>query len=369
MFDYNKMIQRAIKFFPTWSDIRKRYKTSTGGRLVSSVLEEITDLEGAIKEYKKYYFLDTYEGHEDDVMAYAYRYPVGEINISTISVFYDKKIIEVIEDINVFSSYESVAYYESGFIYLNDKIDPDLIEIFVNDSKLEQEYSLHSIWNIFDEFACFVDVQRHPGEKNSELVKRILYRTANKPNASVEGLQNAIMTELIVDFPEITRNDIKIEQVDDVNIRQAYKGFKTLLDYLNSINCDVYRWKRWDLNTWQHDFKSISYLPAVWDEAIHNFVNGVGYGNDCEVSMASNIQKTDAVITLYNKSKETMNKYLADKKLERNISFKFKQSLNIQLPKSYFKILFSTSKGISKTDLSSPYLVIVILCVFKFSTY
>ena len=325
MFDYNKMIQRAIKFFPTWSDIRKRYKTSTGGRLVSSVLEEITDLEGAIKEYKKYYFLDTYEGHEDDVMAYAYRYPVGEINISTISVFYDKKIIEVIEDINVFSSYESVAYYESGFIYLNDKIDPDLIEIFVNDSKLEQEYSLHSIWNIFDEFACFVDVQRHPGEKNSELVKRILYRTANKPNASVEGLQNAIMTELIVDFPEITRNDIKIEQVDDVNIRQAYKGFKTLLDYLNSINCDVYRWKRWDLNTWQHDFKSISYLPAVWDEAIHSFVNGVGYGNDCEVSMASNIQKTDAIITLYNKSKETMNKYLADKKLERDISFSFKK--------------------------------------------
>ena len=26
MFDYNNMIQRAIQFFPTWSDIRKRYK-------------------------------------------------------------------------------------------------------------------------------------------------------------------------------------------------------------------------------------------------------------------------------------------------------------------------------------------------------
>ena len=325
MFDYNKMIQRAVKFFPTWSDIRKRYKTSTGGRYVSSFLEEITELEEAIKEYKKYYFLDTYEGHEDDIMAYAYRFPIGEIETESLHITYNNKSINITEEINQFLSYELIAYYESGIVYLNDKIDPELVSISVYGSELESEYTLSSVWNIFDEFACFVDVQRHPGEKNSELVKRILYRTANKPNASIEGLQNAIMTELVVDFPEITRDDIKIEQVDDVNIRQAYKGFSSLLDYLNSINCDVYRWKRWDLNTWQHDFKSISYIPTLWDEAISNFTNGVGYGNDCEVSIASNVQKTDAIITLYNKSKETMNKYLADKNLERNISFSFKK--------------------------------------------
>ena len=325
MFDYNKMIQRAIKFFPTWSDIRKRYKTSTGGRFVSSFLEEITDLENAIKEYKKYYFLDTYEGHEDDIMAFAYRFPIGEIEVESLNITYDDKAINITEEINQFLIYELVAYYESGVIYLNDKIDPELIEISVYGSKLESEYTLTSVWNIFDEFACFVDVQRHPGELNSQLVKRILHRTANKPNASVEGLQNAIMTELLTDFPDINRDEIKIEQVDDVNIRQAYKGFSSLLDYLNSINCDVYRWKRWDLNTWQHDFKSISYIPTIWDEAVSNFMNGVGYGNDCEVSIASNIQKTDAVITLYNKSKETMNKYLTDKNLERDISFSFKK--------------------------------------------
>ena len=54
MFDYNSMIQRAIEFFPTWSDIRKRYKTSAGGKLLSSTIEEICELEGAIEEYKKY---------------------------------------------------------------------------------------------------------------------------------------------------------------------------------------------------------------------------------------------------------------------------------------------------------------------------
>ena len=54
MFDYSKMIQRAVQFFPTWSDIRKRYKTSTGGKLIGSILEETCELEDAIKEYKKY---------------------------------------------------------------------------------------------------------------------------------------------------------------------------------------------------------------------------------------------------------------------------------------------------------------------------
>ena len=67
LFDYSKMIQRAVQFFPTWSDIRKRYKTSTGGKLIGSILEEVCELENAIKEYKKYYFLDNYEGCEDDL--------------------------------------------------------------------------------------------------------------------------------------------------------------------------------------------------------------------------------------------------------------------------------------------------------------
>lgn len=325
MFDYNKMIQRAVQFFPTWSDIRKRYKTSTGGKLLSSVLEEITELEDAIKEYNKYYFLDTYEGQEDNVMAFAYKFAIGYIDIKNIYVNYDDKKISVTENIDRLTSYELVAYYESGNIYINDKLNPNLITIYIDDSKIDLEYELISVWNIFDEFACFVDLERHAGESNSDLVKRILFRTRYKPNSSIEGLQNAIMSELINDFPEITRDDIHIEQVNDENLRQAYKDFNTLLDYLNSINCDVYRWKRWDLNTWQHDFKSISYIPAVWDESISNFTNGIGYGDDCKVSMASNTQQTDAVITFYDKSKDTMNKYLSDKKLEKDISFQFKR--------------------------------------------
>ena len=266
MFDYNSMIQRAIEFFPTWSDIRKRYKTSAGGKLLSSTVEEICDIEGAIEEYKKYYFLDNYEGHEDDIMAFSYKYAIGVIDLNTITVKYNKKDIEITENINELLEYNMVAYYELGNIYLHDKIDTNKVEIYVNDDKINAKGELVSVWNIFDEFACFVDVERHPGEKNSELVNRILHRTRYKPNASIEGLQNAIITELLTEFPDITRDDIQIEQVNDSNLRKAYKDFNTLLDFLNSLNADVYRWKRWDLNVWQHDFKSISYIRAIWDE-------------------------------------------------------------------------------------------------------
>ena len=51
MFDYSKMVKRAVEFFPTWSDIRKRYSTSAGGKILGAVTEEVIELEQAIKDY------------------------------------------------------------------------------------------------------------------------------------------------------------------------------------------------------------------------------------------------------------------------------------------------------------------------------
>ena len=51
MFDYEGMIKRAISFFPTWSDIRKRHSKSTGGKLLDTITEQSLDIEKAIQEY------------------------------------------------------------------------------------------------------------------------------------------------------------------------------------------------------------------------------------------------------------------------------------------------------------------------------
>ena len=45
MFDYEGMIKRAISFFPTWSDIRKRHSKSTGGKLLDTITEQSLDID------------------------------------------------------------------------------------------------------------------------------------------------------------------------------------------------------------------------------------------------------------------------------------------------------------------------------------
>lgn len=336
MFDYERMIKRAVTFFPTWSDIRKRYKTSAGGKLLGSITEEIIDIEQAINEYKKYYFLDTYKGHENEIVAFSYMAQLGIIeDLNVVNVNYKEKDLELTTDINKFFNNTSVAYYEEGNIYIREELyDGSKITIFINDTNNEYELIKTSVWNIFDEFACFVGLERHANETNQQLIKRILYVTKNKPNSSVDGLKHAIVSELLTNFPEIElsttlESDIKIERVNETNLREAYKEFNTLLDYLNSINKDVYRWKKWDLDQWMHDFKSISYIPVKWDDAVSSFKNGVGFGSDLEVSMSSNVQKTDATVTLYDKSLETMNKYLSNKKIEKDITINFKRYNNL----------------------------------------
>lgn len=37
MFDYNSMLRRVVDFFPRWMDIKKRYTTSTGGKMLGSI--------------------------------------------------------------------------------------------------------------------------------------------------------------------------------------------------------------------------------------------------------------------------------------------------------------------------------------------
>ena len=89
MFDYTNMLKRAIKYFPLWSDIRKRTKKSIGGQLIDSSLKETLEIDSAINEYKDFYFLDKYDGIEDTILAFAYSVNIGQIdNIDTLKIIY-----------------------------------------------------------------------------------------------------------------------------------------------------------------------------------------------------------------------------------------------------------------------------------------
>ena len=332
MFDYNKIIQRAVEFFPSWTDIRKRYKKSRGGKYLQATTEEILDIEKAIQEYIDMYFLDRYEGKVDDILAYTYMTSIGNIDYTKITVHYSDEQLSLTNNITEFLNADNLAYYEDGYIHIKDTLHDsknlDTIKIFIEDSWLNYNLTKHSVWNIFDEFACFVGLRRHENETNQSLIDRILYRTKNLPNASEDGLKNSIISN-IMDKVSIDKDDIEIERLTSESLRKQYEGFETLLDFLSDMNRDVYKDKKWDLDLWQYDFKSIKYIDHKWNETLKEYQNGVGYGDDLKVIMSNSTTSTDAKVTLYKKSEQKLTEYVHNKNIPKNIKFRLKRYNNI----------------------------------------
>ena len=328
MFDYESMIKRAIKFFPTWSDIRKRYNKSNGGKLLSSITEETVNIENAIQEYIDYYFLTSYEGKESEIMAFAYRTNIGKVNDSnTIYVTYLNKSYPVTTNIESFNDNTYKFYYENGYLYMRYELYDNNNTITVNYSNNSFDYKveLYHVWNIYDEFATFLGMQRHEGESNLDLYNRMLYFNRNKPNGSELGLKHALISELMIYESDIDISDITIEKVNAENLRKPYQDYSELLDKLNEMNRDVYRWKRWDLDEWIYDFKTLEYLPYKWNETLKKWQNGIGYDDDLKVIVSNNTTETDANITLYKKSQEKLLSYVQNNNIYKSIDFKLKQ--------------------------------------------
>ena len=337
MFDYSNMIKRAIEFFPIWSDIRKRGTKSIGGMVVNSALEETLELEKAIQAYKDFYFLDKYQDKEEEVIAYVYAANVGTLeDLDNTSIIYNDQEYFITLDIDEFYSNETLAYYENGLIYIQEalynKNNINSIILSIDDYKYTYTLERKHVWNIFDEFACFVGLERHTNESNTSLKERILFSTKNLGSNTEEGLKNAIMSELIGMFPEMQSEEIEITKLTPESLTKPYKEFNSLLDMLSSINRDVLKDKRWDLDKWSYDFKSIAFLDNVWDDVIETYQNGIGHGDDLKVVIADNDTTTDADIVLYDKSTVKLDKYVADKHIKKNINFKLKRYENILNP-------------------------------------
>ena len=336
MFDYSGMLKRAIEFFPVWSDIRKRSTKSIGGMVVSSALEETLELEKAIQAYKDFYFLDKYQDKEEEVIAYVYAANISLLeNLDNIKVTYNNKDYLLTTDIDEFYKNSKLSYYENGLIYLQEveKVENiNSIELNIDDYIYTYPLERKHVWNIFDEFACFVGIERHTNETNTSLLNRILFSTKNMGSNTEDGLKNAIMTELIGMFPDMSPDEIEINKLTPESLAKPYKEFNSLLDMLSTLNRDVLKDKRWDLDKWSYDFKSITFLDNVWDDVVTQYQNGIGHDQDLKVIVADNDTTTDADIVLYDKSTVKLDKYVADKHIDKNIKFKLKRYENILNP-------------------------------------
>lgn len=336
MFDYSSMIKRAIEFFPIWSDIRKRSTKSTGGMLVNSALEETLELEKAIQAYKDFYFLDKYQDKEEEILAYVYAANIGIIeDFNNFTALYNNKEYILTLDIDEFYNDKDLCYYENGLIYIHvSKYNPEITNIQITIDEYQYSYLLEKrhVWNVFDEFACFVGLERHKDETNTSLRNRIIFSTKNMGSNTEQGLKNSIMTELIGLFPEMKSEEIEISRLTSDSLVKPYKEFNSLLDMLSTMNRDVLKDKRWDLDKWSYDFKSIAFLDNVWDDAVEAYQNGIGSNEDLKVVIADNETTTDADIVLYDKSTIKLDKYVADKHINKDIKFKLKRFENILNP-------------------------------------
>ncbi len=357
MFNYRKMIERAIEFFPLWTDIRKRYKKSLGGNFLSSVIEEEIKVEEEIQRYIDSYFLYNYIDHEDEVMAYVYSTAIGQLTSTRdVLVYYNDKFFPFAEKISDFEELNAYVFYENGYIYLNEHDyikDLNYITVMIDNVESVYEIKRVHVWNIFDEFATFVNTRRQENETNKQLLDRILYITKNLPNGTENGLKHAIISELMTDFPDLTEDEIIIEVPTPENLIKPYEDYETLLDMLAEINRDVYRTKRWDLDYWEYDFESISYIPHMWDKAVYEWQNGVGSYDDLEVMISDKAQfTTDATIYLYKKTLEAFQKYVYDKYIDFNLEFQLTRYNNILNKTNIkYKILASELKDITFEDV------------------
>ena len=309
------LIAKMKIHFPKWMDIRRKVKTSSGGQLLYSIGEEISEIESAIIEYKKDFFIDNYIGKEDEVLTYLYKYQIGIVDVEHLSI--TSPIYEITEDEKVFHTNEGYAYYNDGSIYLKENIHE--LEYYIDNYKSIAVPEKIHVWNVFDEFAAFIGIRRFQWESNVELLNRIFAFANNKVNSTEDGLKNAILNNLVNIDNSITADDILIERPTPENLNKYYDQFETILDHLAFVNRDVYRTKRWDLDTWNFDIKSVDYIPHAWDVALTYYANGIGFEDDLKVEIVDSEMKTDATIYFYQKTLEYINSYIKNNNIKETV--------------------------------------------------
>jgi hypothetical protein len=191
---------------------------------------------------------------------------------------------------------------ESGLVYLKPApllmegdllLNPfDTVEI---NGTTHWEYSLHHVWNAFDEFGLLLGIERLFGERNAAFKQRILDVFRKPGNSTKKGLTNALSRELGIELEEVKINEFANKAFRGTLLNEE-DGSPTprLINYVERIN-KVFGFT-WDNMTWGEAYwrsveesqMGLEYLPHVWDAATAgwldtDFQSGIGDGDDLKV--------------------------------------------------------------------------------------
>lgn len=325
----NKLIKNAIQHFPRWMDIRKRYFSSNGGKILLSISEEVEQLQEQINDYIKSFFIPYYEEKINKIPDFIYKANIGVVEKINATLEVVEPNLEITEDIKTFYTNNNYAYYQNGFLFIKEKKEKIIVRI--DGMQIETDTEKMHVWNVFDEFALFIGISRYEDENNEELYNRILKTSNSILNSSTDGLVNVIYNSLSNIVPEIEKADIVLERPTAKNLQKYYDEYNTILDKLAEINRDVLKNKQWDKDLWHTDFKEIDYISNTWDIALKSYESGIGDNDDLKPIIIDNNLTTNAEIKFYEKSDNELATYMRNNDIEDSLTlslYKYSSILN-----------------------------------------
>lgn len=355
MLEFKTLFKNMLNHFPKWMDIRKRANKSNGGQLVAALADETAAIQESIDDYQKDFFIESYFDKEDQVVSKVYRLQVGNIDPYNVTIL--TAPLEYTNDIKTFYKTTGYFYYESGYLLfrIEDINSEEPLQYKIDGYHYSGLLEAYQVWNVFDEFAAFVGIERHENESNLELEKRILAVFKEKINGTEDGLKYAIYAELLNVAPELKLDDITIEGVTPENIIKKYND-STILQTIAAVNKDCYKYKRWDVDPWFYDVRSIDYIPAQWDANLSKVKDGVGKKDDLDIIISTPTDTTAANILFYEKNSDSIISYVEKAAKEVSINLlltKFNNELSPVISK--YKVIAGNAIDITNDSVYLNY--------------
>ena len=313
---------QAVSEFPRWMSIRKRPEKAVSGLFLQAVIDEQTDIVEELNKFIKEFFLISYVGKESTIASYVDIIQTGIFDYENATMI--KPLIDITIDPKVFlSDMDSYALYQDGYliISINNEPSDNTLLYTVNGYKYGGKLERYHIWNIFDEFAMFLGLERFvdTSETNEQLLKRCFLVFGNPANSTRQGLQNAVMNCLSNDI-KIEREDVKVEIPDDSNVWLPY-GDSTVYEYFVNLNKDIFRTKIWDLCWWEHNFKQLDYLSNKWDAYLDVYQDGTGQRDDLKTFLSQgDYDTTDVTVRGFKYSEIQVNDYCRKQRPQDTLS-------------------------------------------------
>jgi len=326
---------QAVSEFPRWMSIRKRPEKATSGLFLQAVIDEQTDIVEELNKFIKEFFLISYVGKESTIASYVDIIQTGVFDYTNAAMI--KPAVDITIDPKTFlADMDSYALYQDGYLIISVNNEPsdNTLLYTVDGYRYGGKLSRYHIWNIFDEFAMFLGLERFAdtNETNEQLLKRCFLVFGNPTNSTRRGLQNTIINCLSNDIT-VDREDIKVEILDDNNAWLPYND-STVYEYFVRINRDILRTKVWDLCWWEHNFAQLSYLSNKWDAHLDVYQDGTGQRDDLKISLSQGQgATTNVTVRGFKHSEIKVNSYCRKQDLRSAIPLSLIRYHNIVNPR------------------------------------